>query len=222
MQSLLRTAATITALALPMTALADQSMSEKDKQRQWSEMRSEAVSASELLTGDVTNVLNPVGTIKELILTEDSRKVEYILYDVPFPYHFYGTDDGFVAFDNVELEHGGFGDINARFDDEASAQKPDQLKLTASQVDHRGVSRLVGEQVVFQGDAVRTLSDMLVHPETGMVTHFVVEMNPEAIFATDTRAIPADMVRVKNSGLMQASVTVDKALGMKEYDPSML
>ncbi|SRR6056297_199920 len=222
MQSLLKTAAAITALTLPITALAEQSMSDKDKQRQWSEMRAEAVSASEILTGDVTNVLNAVGNVKELILTEDSRKVEYILYDVPYPYGFYGTDDGFVAFDNVALEHGGFGDINARFDDQADARAPEQLKLTASQVDHRAVSRLVGEQVVFQDDAVRTLSDMLVHPETGMVTHFVVEMNPNAIFATDNRAIPANMVRIKRSGLMQVSVTVDKALGMKEYDPSML
>lgn len=222
MQSLLKTAAAITALTLPMTALADQHMGDKDKQRQWKEMRAEAVSASEILTGDVTNVLNPVGTVKELILTENTKQIEYILYDVPYLYSFYGSDDGFVSFDNVALEHGGFGDLNARFDDEAAAQAPDQLKLTASQVDHRAVSRLIGEQVVFQNDAVRSLSDLLVHPKTGMVTHFIVEMNPDAIFATDPRAIPANMVRIKKSGLMQASLTVDKALEMKDYEPGML
>lgn len=222
MQSLLKITATITALTLPMAAIADQHMGDKDDQSKWKKMRAEAVSASEILTGDVTNVLNPVGTVKELILTEDSSKIEYILYDVPYPYAFYGSDDGFVAFDNVALEHGGFGDLNARFDDEAAAEAPEQLKLTASQVDHRAVTRLIGEEVVFKNDGVRSLSDLLVHPEDGKVTHFVIEMNPDSIFADNPRAIPANMVTIEKSGAMKASLTVEKALEMKDYDPGML
>lgn len=225
MQSLLTKTVAITALAIPATTLAGEhkdDKDDKDRQAQWTQMRAEAVSASSILDGDVTNVLDPVGNVEELVLSSDSREIQYVLYDTPYPYHFAGTGDAFVAFDNVALEHGSFGDLDVRFDDAADAQAPEQLELTASQVDHRAVSRLMGEPIVFSKDKVRALSDILVHPKSGKVTHFVVEMNPDAIFTEEPRAIPANKVSIAKNGQMMASLTLDKAQRMTQYDPGML
>ncbi len=52
-----------------------------DRAKKWSEMRQEAVKASEILRGNMTNGLNPVAQVKNLVLTEDGDRVEYVLYE---------------------------------------------------------------------------------------------------------------------------------------------
>jgi hypothetical protein len=222
MQSLLKKTIAITALTIPVTATAGTDASDQERRAQWKQMRTEAVSAASILSGDVTSALNAVGTVEELILSDNSRDIQYVLYDVPYPYGYSGSDDGFVAFENVALEHGSFDDLDVRFDDAADVQASDRLRLTAAEADHRAVSRLMGEPVVFDNDQKRTLSDILVHPQSGKVTHFVIEMNPEAIFTEEPRAIPANRVRIEKNGRMSASLTLAEAREMKDYDRSML
>jgi hypothetical protein len=80
----------------------------------------------------------------------------------------------------------------------------------------------MGEPVMFGNDKVRSLSDILVHPKNGKVTHFVVEMNPDAIFTEEPRAIPANRVRIAEDGQMSASVDLSEAQKMTQYDRTML
>lgn len=212
-------------LALPVAASADQHGAKKDGKPlshvDWQKMSEQVVSADEILSGDVTNGFNPVGNVRNLILTQDGSKVEYILYEVPYLYSFYGSDDGFVRFANVALERGIGWEMQVRFDDEASGGK-EELKITASEADNRLVSRIMDERIEFAGEGSREVEDLLLDRKTGEIKFFVVQMNPDSLFNDEPRVVPADQVILASDGSMTADLALDRIEGMQVYAPEFL
>ena len=173
-----------------------------------SRMREKTVSADELLSADVFNVANPVGNVRDLVLSEDGRSVEYILYEVPYPYAYQGARNGFVAFDNVALDDGMFGS-QVRFDDETDQQAPETLEITRDEADERLLSRILDKTVTFEGDQSRPLEDVLIDRRTGAISGYVVNSNPDAWFNEDPRIIPPDQVTIGDQG--EVSTTAEFA-----------
>lgn len=203
------------AVALPLAASANWD--------EWSEMQEEVVSAKHLLSADVTSGMSPVGNVTDLVLTSDGTAVQYILYEVPYPYSFYGAEDGFSTFEGVELESGATARLQVRFAGEESARAPEELELTADEADHRLVSNVLGERLEFENDETREIDDLLIERETGAITHFVVEMNAEALFDVDERTIPADRVSIGEEGSIAASMDIRGVEEIaQEYDPAFL
>ena len=174
----------------------------------WQEANTQSVSAERMMTGDVTNGFNMLGNVRDLILNPAGTQIQYVLYEVPFPYSFYGGEDGFVAWDNVAIERGVGTGLDLRIDDDASRQAKEQLALTRREAENRMVSRIVGESVSFPGGATREITDILFDPATGMLTDYVVEMNEDSLFDEDARRIPASMVTRDPSGVLMVAQPV--------------
>lgn len=211
------------AMAAPCMALADDEAG-KDVANwsEWTEMRREAVHATGLLDTEVTNRFNMLGDVRTMILTPNNQRLEYILYEVPYPYNLYGAEDGFVAFDNAELVQGdGLGDVRVQLAQE-NAMSPEQLNLSADQVDDRSVTRLIGESMRFENGQKREVEDLLIHPETGMVTHYVVQLDQEAIFAGERRTIPDNLVKITEQGQLRADVALSKIEDIQDFTPDLL
>lgn len=189
----------------------------------WSKMRGEVVRAEELLGADVTNGFNPLGTVTDLVLTADGQQVEYVLYEVPYPYSFYGGEDGFASYDDIGVETGGADlDVDLRLEDEAAAQAPEALRLTRDQAEQRLVSRWIGEPMRFSGDAEREIEDILIDRDTGAVTHFVIETDEDSVFRAQRRTVPADMVMIDESGGIVASLQLAELDNVQDYEPTLL
>jgi len=204
-------AAVAAVMAFPVWALSgDAAKTSKAKQTEtsgthrdlthWNEIRDKTVSASALMRSEVTNGLNPVGSVRDLVLDKDSTTVQYVLYEVPFPYNLYSVDDGFVEFARTSVDSLGWYGLRIRFDDAASGQAPERLALTRSQADHRLVSNLLGDSVAFDAEGTRQIEDLLIDRRTGRITHFVVNKNPEALFNEHPSAIPAREVSISATG----------------------
>ena len=72
----------------------------------WEEATNNTASAERMMSGDVTNGFNMLGNVKDLILNTAGTQIQYVLYEVPSPWSFYGGEDGFVAWDNIAVERG--------------------------------------------------------------------------------------------------------------------
>lgn len=187
----------------------------------WSEMREQVVSAQQVLEGDVSNGINPIGTVRDLVLSSDGDRVEYVMMEVPYPYTFYGGEDGFVAFDQVELQPGAGFDIGVIVDRNESVDVPQQLELTGAEAESRLVSRLINERLYFEDETSRAIQDMLIDRETGAVTHWIVEMDEGAPFSTDRRAIPVEQISIEE-GSASAQVALAAVDDMQTYDVEFL
>lgn len=178
---------------------ANQQSQNMDAER-WQELREQTVSAEELLGADVATVDDPVGNVRDLVLNESGTAVEYVLYEVPYPYAYGGNDDGFASFDNLAVDDfGGFG-IRLRFDDDAAAKAPDELILNRQQADHRLVSNILDETVVFSGQETRPVEDILIDRQSGEIKGYVVNANQDAWFNDEPRVIAPDQVTVSDEG----------------------
>jgi hypothetical protein len=175
---------------------------------QWQQANNETVSADRIMRGDVTNGFNMLGTIDDLILNEQGNRIEYVLYEVPQSYLLYGNDDGFVRWDNVALERGYGAGVDVRIDDDAEAGAKEELTITRREAGSRMVSRIVGSEMMFAGGTMREIEDILFDPESGMITHFVVELDEDSLFDSDTRRIPATMVNMDAQGRWMAAQPV--------------
>ncbi|MBI1404082.1 MAG: hypothetical protein GC147_12840 [Porphyrobacter sp.] len=204
-------AALAAAPALAQQANPDRTTSMQRQQwAQWQQTNNETVSAQRILGGDVTNGFNMLGNITDLILDPQGQRIEYVLYEVPYPYKIYGSDDGFVRWDNVAFERGYDSDVDLRIDDDAQAEAKQQLTLTRSQARGRMASRIVGGDLMFADGSSREIDDILFDPKTGMITDFVVELDADSLFDSDTRRVPAAMVRFDQGRWMVAQpVTYD-------------
>lgn len=194
-------------LALASTPAAAQTM-DRESWQQWQEMRNSAVSAESMMTGDVTNGFNMLGNVEDLILNASGTQVQYILYDIPFPYSHYGSDKGFVAWDNIAVERGAGTGLDLRIDSEESAYAKDELKLTRAQGERRMVSKIIGSDVRFNDGQMREVEDILFDPDTGMLTHYVVQFDNETLFGDDPRRIPASMVSIHSNGTLSIAQPV--------------
>jgi sporulation protein YlmC with PRC-barrel domain len=172
----------------------------KQAHERYEQAMNETVSAERMMSGDVTNGFNQLGDVRNLILDPTGQRIEYILYDVPYPWSFYGGDDGFVRWDNVAIERGGYDGLDLRIDDDAADYRKEQLELTRAEADGRMVDKILDGDMMFADREMRGIEDILFDPETGMVTHYVVEFDENSLFDEDTRLVPASMVRMDDSG----------------------
>lgn len=204
-------------LALPLADLA--AAADWDS---WSAMNEEVVSAKDVLSADVTNLLNPVGQVSDLVLNPSGTQIQYVLFEVPYPYSFYGAEDGFATFDGIDFEVGGALTLNVQLTGE-EPQGPEELTLTASEADHRLLSNIIGEPLQFSDDETRRIRDVLVDRDTGALTHYVVDMDADSLFDVDRRTLPADMVSIDEDGAVVASTDVAGVDQVdQEFDPAFL
>lgn len=192
-------AAAVFALLTPLTAVADMH-GEHSKTKQDQADLENAVSAQTLLGADVRNVANPIGNVRDLILNEDRTAIEYVLYEVPYPYSLLDAQNGFVAFDNIAIEAGATLASDLRIDDEA-ARGPEELNLNRREADHRLVSRILEDHVVFaDGQQVREVEDILVDRESGKILGYVVNRNPDAWFNEEPLMVPPHEITIRSDG----------------------
>jgi hypothetical protein len=163
------------------------------------------VSAREILGASVTDGHNHIGRVRDLILDEDGSTVEFVLYEIPFPYDRFGAQDGFVSFQHVTLERGAAYGTRVRFTGPEPDEGPDTLEITAEEADRRLLSRVMREPVAFADDRTLPLEDVLIREETGEIAHYVVNMDPDALFAVDPRRIPAQDVRIEDGQLVSTA-----------------
>lgn len=225
-----------TAISIPMTALAaglavgahaesyakHDSADWQQKKQDWQAMRDEVIKATDILDADVSNGLNTMGDVRELVLSKDNGAVKYVLYEVPYPYSFYGGEDGFVRFDNAAFEDEVFGGLEVRIDDEEKSWSKERLRLTRGQADDRLVSNIIGEDLSFHGDEVREIENLLIDREDGTVTHLVIASNADSLFNAEPRAIPMDRVEISERGDLSVSMTLEKVDEMQRYAPEFL
>lgn len=189
---------------------------------EWRMMRGEVVEAEALLRAEVGNGLNPVGSVRDLVLTPDGSEIQYILYETSYPYSFYGGKDGFARYDGVEFGMGRGFDVTLRLEAEDSAGAPEELTLTRDQARSRLVSRIVGEYLEFSGDQLREVRDLLIDKDSGAVRYYVVETDNEAMFGTEPRTIPADRVTIEDDGRLTTALRLEQLDSMQVYDSALL
>lgn len=216
------TAALACTVPLAGGALAQDNSDKPRMHEDWHKMQEEVISAEAILGGDVSNGLNPVGSVDKLILSEDGSRVEYILYDVPYPYSFYGAQDGFTTFEGVEFMHWG-NDVTVRFDDDEEPRAPEELELTETEAESRLVENVIHETVMFENEELREVEDLLIDRDNGEIVYFVVDMEAESLFDSDRRAIPADMISIQDDGSLVASTSIQGVDDIsQEYDEAYL
>lgn len=204
-------------MALALTAAAQAG------QKSWTQMRGEVVSAEDVLSADVTNGVAHVSEVRELVLSSDGSRVQYVLYEVPYPYQPFDGRDGFTTFERLDFAPGRGAGVDVRFADEAAHRAPDQLTLTAGEADHRLVSNVLSQPMYFSDDETREIVDVLIDRETGELTHYVVEMEQTSLFNRELRAIPADSVEIDEAGGVHATIGVGGVAQVAQpYDESFL
>lgn len=189
---------TLLAAALSGTALTAAPAVAQDDMRaaqdRYNAAMNETASAERMMSGEVSHVFRQLGEVRDLILDPAGQRVEYILYETPMIGRIYGGEDGFVRWDNVEIERGAGTSLDLRIDDPASAESKDRLTITRSEADDRLVSRIIGGEMMFADGQMREIDDILFDPDTGALQHYVVEFDTESLYTEDTRLVPAAMV----------------------------
>ena len=212
-----RLSACAAALGAVLTA---QSVGAEPTLEDWKSMRGEVVSAQDILAADVTNLGDPAGRVTDLVLSSNGESVQYILYEGRFPYSLFGGGDGFVAFDGVTFDQS--WDLTVRFEPGTVPSAPERLTLTADQSDHRLVSRLIDEPLQFADGSTRQLEDILIDKDTGAVTHYVVETDPDSVFRTERRTVPAAEVMIADDGEVSSTLRLAELQGSQVYDRELL
>lgn len=188
----------------------------------WMTMRAEVLNAQQLIGSDVSNGVTSMGMVSDLVLSPDGKKVQYLLFEVPYPTSLWDGDDGFVAFEDVVFEPGLGLDVQVSFDPEESVRLPDQLELSVDELDRRLASRVLDRQIDFEGAAAVEIKNMFVDRETGDVTHYVVETDPAAIFRSERRTVPADRVVIGEDGGLAVELDLEALEGLQEFDQRVL
>jgi len=178
--------------AFPLASLADQHEPDAHKN---------TVSARSMLKASVYNVGNPLGNVRDLVLSEDGTTVQYVIYEIPYPYAYKGARNGFAGFTHLDIERNAGLETVVRFGSEPTDQVPDRLSVTRTEADHRLLSRILNDDVIFSDrKIVRQVEDILIDRETGRITGFVVNKNPDAWFNDQPRVISSDQAKISEQG----------------------
>jgi hypothetical protein len=189
--------------------------------QEWRKMRGDVVSAEDLLAAEVSNGFNPVGDVTDLILSEDGRQIQYVLFESSYPYTLMGGTDGFSSYDRVEINQN-FYDLTVLLPRDAPPSGPEELRLTRSQARQRLVSWLIDEPMQLADNDLRQIEDILIDLDTGAVAHYVIETNAETLFNQDRRTVPANRVTIEDDGDVVASVGVDELDPLQQYPRELL
>ncbi len=205
-------------VGLPLAATA--ATADKDWQG-WQSMQERLVGAEQLMRGNVSNGLNPFAGVINLVLSPDHDKVQYVLFRASYPYTLIGGQTGFVAFDNLRIWNGAANSTTLTVEDLNNAHKPDELKLTPSGVANRLVSNVIGSQLYFASGQSRQITDMLIDRKTGEIADYVVDMDPNSLFDSKPRAVPADRVKV-DKGRVSTSISLGDLDDLQTINPAYL
>ncbi|MCW8194167.1 hypothetical protein F6455_05155 [Proteobacteria bacterium 005FR1] len=196
---------------------------QQDMSKKWEEMRKEAISAKAILAGDIKSRFSGIGQVEYLILNETGDAVEYVIWDRPQPLSaVYLGQEGFLNFDAVDVEYSITGDVNLIVEDAEVSLPRDELKITRSEADHRMVDKLIGSKIEFKDGTTREVEDILIHPETGKVTHYVVAMDPDDFFEQELRAVRVNEVEVSDEGNIRADLSVEEVEQQQDFDIDFL
>lgn len=209
------------AAALASGAAMAQAANQEDS-RNWAKMREKAIPASELLAADVRNFANPIGQTENLVLNQKGTAIQYVLFEVPYPYSFYTTEDGYVNYDAVDVDDGYYDGVNLMVEDANVSLPRDQLKLTRAEAENRLVDRIIGSDIQFSDGQKREIEDILINPKSGQVTHYVVQMDEEALFGGESRTVRANNVSLNEDGSISASSRFADIEKSQDFNPDYL
>jgi hypothetical protein len=199
------------------------SQARRFSREQRAEMRKEAVSARTLLSGDVKDRFNLIRRVSNLILDENSDRVKYVIWEVPYPYSgVYLGRNGFVEYDAIDLEHGVTGRNNLVVEETESEPERGHLTIARSEARYCSLDHIIGSEIEFADGTERQVQDVLVHPETGKVTHYVVAMNPDDLWDGERRTIRADNVKLREEGQIQADLEIEELEEQQDFDSRFL
>lgn len=189
----------------------------------YTKMQEEVISAGDLLSARVSDGASPVGDVSDLVLDPAGHEVEYILYDTPYPFSFFGSRNGFATFEGSDFEVGSTLSLEVRFEGRPPADAPEDLKITEDEADNRLLSHVIGGWMRFDDAEMRKITDVLVDRDNGTITHFVVDMDAQSLFDVDRRAIPATMVTIAPDGDVRASTDIQGVDEIEQaFDPAYL
>lgn len=188
----------------------------------WAEMRQNALHASEILSGDYESGLDPAMEIEHLVLNDKGSAVEYVVINADRTPWSYYVNDGYVTWDSVDVEAGPSADqVDLRGESADTMSGPEEIDITAQEADKRLVSRVIDSSMRIGEDDFHQIQDVLIHPQSGKITHYVISTTPGTIFATDRRAVPAKHVKWQNERFT-TDLDMQKIENMQEYDPGLL
>ncbi len=187
----------------------------------WQNMQQRLVSAQQIMRGNISNGLNPFASVINMVLTPDHDKVEYVLFRSTYPYTVIGGQTGFVAFDDLRIWNGAALSTTLTVENLQNAHKPKELKLTPSQAANRLVSNIIGSQLYFDGGTSRTITNLLIDRKTGEIADYVVDMDPDSLFDSAPRAVPADRITVAESRI-STNLTLGDADNLQTINPDYL
>src|SRR5690606_27154255 len=150
-----------------------------------------------VLDSGITNGLNEFGQVRNVLLDENSKSVEYIFFETSETFNQTTDGEGFVEIENVEFAPDvAIGEWEVIVEDTDAQRKPEELEVDRSEADHRLLSNLLDESIQFSDQQARAIDDILINPETGEIEYFTVEMDSGSFFGQQMRAIPASEVQI--------------------------
>lgn len=164
------------------------------------------VSAEELLTGDVKHVGNRIGRIKDVLLSNSGDKAEIVLYRVPNRYKAEPGETGYAVLNKVEVEQDS-GGVDVLLIGKESQRKPEKLRLTRADLSERSMERLLGEELILEGGYAYPVVDIRIDPDSGRISHYIIDTDPEQWLDDDSKVIPADKVSRSPAGQLKAEVS---------------
>ena len=181
----------------------------------------ELMEASSVLDSGITNGLNEFGQIRNILLDESGKFVEYIFFETSETFSQTTDGEGFVEIENVEFAPDiAVGEWEVIVEDTDAQRQPEELEVDRSEADHRLLSNLLDESIQFSDQQARAIDDILINPETGEIEYFTVEMDNESFFNQQMRAIPASEVEIGMAGEVTASVPLSEVDNNSKYQLS--
>lgn len=209
--------------ALVVGALASSAASLAQPPGEWRRMQEEVISAKDLLGAELSNGERVIGKVGDLALSEESTRVERVLFEVPYAYRVeQGRNHGFVEFEDLVVETSP-DELRARIADGATPKPPEALELVAQEADNRLASNILDAWLQFSNDELREIDNLLIDRDSGRITHYVIDMEAESVFDQNRRLIPAENVYVSTQGYVTASITLREAdLIAQDYSQDLL
>ncbi len=164
------------------------------------------VSAEELLTGDVKHVSNRIGRIKDVLLSDSGERAEIVLYRVPNRYKAEPGETGYAVLNKVEVEQETDG-VDVLLIGEESQRKPEKLRLTRADLSERSMERLIGQKLILDGGYAYPVVDIRIDADSGRISHYVIDTDPEQWLDDDSKIVPADKVSRTPAGQLKADVS---------------
>lgn len=164
------------------------------------------VSADELLAGDVKHIGNRIGRIKDVLLSDSGERAEIVLYRVPNRYKAEPGETGYAVLKKVEVEQETDG-VDVLLIGEEAQRKPEKLKLTRSDLTERSMERLLGKDMILDGGYAYPVVDIRIDSESGRISHYVIDTEPDQWLDDDSKVVPAEKVSRTPAGQLKAEVS---------------